>query len=437
MCEINFIHGLGKPLGSNEVGKLADMLTESARTNTDGFGIFNDKGLIFKSPDAFDASKHMEGIYAVANGSDFVVAHNRAATQGSVAYQNTHPFKVNSFLFCHNGILYNDDKLRKRFKIKDKVKTDSVTIGHIIHHYSTQHKPPRAISPTQSNETANSALPKAISQTTKHLSGFHSVFIYDLTTKTLYYFKHNANFTFRLVNTNGKYCILGSTDGDNSKRMTQGTIYGFPISAEQVSKIDPTDDTLYQINETGLHEIQKLEFPSYESLTSYANQFTDANGNKWHEQEDPHAHTDQTPYTDDDYYYSNGVHWVKTSKHKSSKHQNDQNDQNNQNDQKLSDKSLSEKMTTKAIDIITQFYPSLLYQTAGKMIRVENASDFVRQFQHRFKKIKYTKDNPENLIGYIRPKHIRKIANALTITSNTSTNAKHSRFVPKLVHKYN
>jgi predicted glutamine amidotransferase len=441
MCEINFIYSLNRPIGANETGKLVSMLAESSATNTDGFGVFNSAGQVFKSPEVFDTSKHMEGVVAVANGSDFVVAHSRAATQGAVAYQNTHPFKVNSFLFCHNGILYNDDKLRKKFHITDKVKTDSVTIGHIIHSYNQKTKD----------------IPRAIAESAKHLSGFHSVFLYDLSTKTLYYFRHNANFTFRLAKftnnltsqcnhagqkTDDNHCIIGSTDKDNGKGMTQGNMYGFPIGASYISTIEPEEDTLYEINHEGIHEIADLKFPDYNFIAG--NRKVSSAG-IWDSPDtySPNTYSHADAVYDQDYKYENGIHWVSTKSIKSSK-TNKTNKTNKTTESKSTEAKNTEDKNRKAMDIITQFYPSLIYQTAGKFIRVENSDDFIRVFQERFRKVKYLPQT-SNFVGYIKPKHLRKISKNLTSQHNHTgqKTANHLTTQPpctsgaKLVHKYN
>lgn len=59
-----------------------------------------------------------------------LMGHNRAATKGSVSYENSHPFYHKPVLLTHNGTIHNLFPLRKG--MEDKYDTDSETVTKAI-----------------------------------------------------------------------------------------------------------------------------------------------------------------------------------------------------------------------------------------------------------------------------------------------------------------
>ena len=70
-----------------------------------------------------------------------VTGHTRYATQGSYKKNyNNHPFSGkcdnSRFALCHNGVLWNDDLLRKQYDIPDsKIETDSYIAVQLLEHF--------------------------------------------------------------------------------------------------------------------------------------------------------------------------------------------------------------------------------------------------------------------------------------------------------------
>ena len=119
---------------------LTNCLAEEATIRgTDAAGIaYNDKNrlVIHKEPkSAYNISfKHPYNTVCVTG-------HTRHATQGDKKQnQNNHPFggscKNLRFALCHNGVLTNDDTLRKKYHFpRTKIKTDSYAAVQLLEKY--------------------------------------------------------------------------------------------------------------------------------------------------------------------------------------------------------------------------------------------------------------------------------------------------------------
>ncbi|OGS43129.1 MAG: hypothetical protein A2539_10060 [Elusimicrobia bacterium RIFOXYD2_FULL_34_15] len=62
---------------------------------------------VLEDIDSFVASSHK----AIISNSKITVAHLRKASEGDLRIENTHPFISDDFVFCHNGTIYNSEKL--------------------------------------------------------------------------------------------------------------------------------------------------------------------------------------------------------------------------------------------------------------------------------------------------------------------------------------
>jgi len=346
MCEINFVYGLKeKTLNKTDISELLSMTKESSTGNADGIGFFNDQSKILKAPVQY-TSQFAEQVADKLNGSKFIVSHCRYATTGANKHKNTHPFRVNSFIFCHNGIITNHEDIIKKYKIKDKSETDSIVIGHVIdYHY---HK--------------TNDMKSAIQAMAKEIDGTYSVFLYEKSTKTLYYFRHTASFTFALIKKSDEHYVIGSTDEKNLDNKFQTRIFGFPISnATEISRFDPENDTIYTIDSKGIHKIATFDVPEQNYYSDY-----NTKTGEW-----------------------NGVYYTKSKKVSVPKKQ------------KPVDFDTAK-------DTILTYYPDLMIEEIrSNTLLVSNSRQFMKDFKgHCFKRFDETS-------GHIRPKTLVKIANKL------------------------
>jgi len=214
------------------------MLKMGSIHNRDGFGIFNERGEIFKVAEKF-SYKYIKEIMSRFKGSKFVVAHNRMATEGKIDISNTHPFHVGNFLFVHNGYILNHAELKLKYRVSADNTVDSIVLGYALNsHYQKEKE-----------------IVKAIRKTTKEIAGLFAIFIYNTERKELYFIKHNAEFTFATIKNFPKKTILGSTDKENIWDLYLKRRNGVIVTDyESIRTAKPKDRVIYRISEAGITE---------------------------------------------------------------------------------------------------------------------------------------------------------------------------------------
>ena len=65
------------------------------------------ENLTLEDIDNFITSSHK----AIISDTRMLVVHLRKASEGDLSLENTHPFIADDFVFCHNGTIYNSEKL--------------------------------------------------------------------------------------------------------------------------------------------------------------------------------------------------------------------------------------------------------------------------------------------------------------------------------------
>lgn len=136
MCALFGWLACGKNLSHRQLKKLTQELANAAEERgTDASGISyveNGEIKIYKKPKPahkvkFDFPKNITAI----------MGHTRLATQGNQKFNfNNHPFygkADKNFAFAHNGVLYNDEELKKEKRLpKTHIETDSYVAVQLI-----------------------------------------------------------------------------------------------------------------------------------------------------------------------------------------------------------------------------------------------------------------------------------------------------------------
>lgn len=239
MCQIQLVKRINGKLTKKDNREFIKLMSLGNIGNYDAFGLFN-HSYHMKAPGDFDYQQMNE---RKITKNKFIVGHNRLATSGEcLVYPeeaitinswagmnpwcinpfanianwwksldkgmisrnyNNHPFKIDDLLLVHNGIIHNDKKLRKRYKIDTQIETDSYIILYLISHFLNKSK----------QEKRLDKIVDAIKKATKELNGNYSVMLYDKLSRNMLYFRNEfTSFTFNII---GKRIIIGSTNERN------------------------------------------------------------------------------------------------------------------------------------------------------------------------------------------------------------------------------
>jgi len=251
-------------------------MLQGSKTNNDSFGYF--------TPERTKriANEYKSRSYQDIINAPFVVGHNRFSTKGANTKKNAHPFQSNRFIWVHNGIINNDEQLKKRFKLKIKAKVDSAIIGHVVEHYAKKEK----------------SIENAIKSAIEQISGDYSVFLYDKITRRLFYFRNSLR-TFETAllyeKKNNRYILIGSTNGENIDKVYTKQLLGFNIrKAEVLSRKTIMPNALFEVNGNGFEHLANFTPAKNAYLYPY-NSFYNERANSW---EDDLIYRTNENYTD-------------------------------------------------------------------------------------------------------------------------------------------
>ena len=136
MCALFGFFDYGKRVPWKILQKLVQALANSSEVRGHhAAGIaynYNDRLCIFKRPKPAHKLH-----FRIPQGSTSVMGHTRLTTQGDQKYNyNNHPFRGHAgtdFALAHNGVLYNDNQLRKNLNLPDTpIETDSYIAVQLI-----------------------------------------------------------------------------------------------------------------------------------------------------------------------------------------------------------------------------------------------------------------------------------------------------------------
>jgi len=111
------------------IGNAERNLRNQSIYNPDGWGIAvfrEDEPIIEKAPKKAEEDKIFEKLACTLWGK-ILIAHFRNATSGKNTKENTHPFKIDNWVFAHNGTIANKKGLEKYIvpSLKERIKGDT------------------------------------------------------------------------------------------------------------------------------------------------------------------------------------------------------------------------------------------------------------------------------------------------------------------------
>jgi len=237
LCEIQFV--VSNTLGNDNVNNFINMLECGSRSNRDATGIFSDAyqwkvgKAYYELKDKKDNSlRHMLADLP----SNWLVGHNRLATQGSEKdNDNNHPFTNDTCTVVHNGIISNDDELKAQYGFNYTTQTDSAIVPALVDHYVN----------------AGESEIDAITKSAEELQGSYSLFIYVHQSKNLYYLKNSSTnfYMMKTIDDADNVSIYGSTSESSLKDMSyikSDGLFGSDLfKAREITT--PTSGTIYNI----------------------------------------------------------------------------------------------------------------------------------------------------------------------------------------------
>lgn len=236
MCELIYMQSIrNSVLTQRQLRELCVQFAEASLFNSDAWGAFNEKGETLKNAGFFTEKNYAE-FCEFFKKSVWIVAHARLATGGNTKV--SHPFVYDNFFLSHNGIV--NSTLFQQTEKNEKV--DSEEMLRLI---------------VEKNEDD---VTKGIQKAMKKISGFASVFLYDLTQKNLYYFVTEKS-KFNFFYDRAQSLILGATKAERIKNMFVHNEYGFVLK-RKLLHFELENESIYTLSVKGIQKIAAFEMKS-------------------------------------------------------------------------------------------------------------------------------------------------------------------------------
>lgn len=203
---------------------------------------------------------HNTRIWKMVSGQKIALGHTRATTTGSEdRNQNNHPFTTKKFIFAHNGIISNNEKLRKLhdFETSD-IETDSYAIIKVIQKMYDEQKDKNVF--------------EAIKETTRQLNGGYACWLLDKKTGEVYLFRERFPLSVSYIK--DWDAIVFASETSNYEDLFDEEEYGFAEKLFGFFKKSPllTEDIeqnmIYKVSEGDKNklefDIKSMKFETYE-----------------------------------------------------------------------------------------------------------------------------------------------------------------------------
>jgi len=198
MCAIGGIIQLDRRKSFSAETKLdvIGLLTEMQKRGGDAWGMYLEKrkgynthlncgvpddtlpGELFKMEGEFSKFANEKDGVIYLDHTNLVLMHTRASTQGDASDNiNNHPFSTKNFILSHNGIISNEEALKKKYNLKTDIECDSYFIVALIQHFFDE---------------GNSVV-ESIKKATNEISGGFSCWLYHKDEREIYFFRNSRN----------------------------------------------------------------------------------------------------------------------------------------------------------------------------------------------------------------------------------------------------
>lgn len=285
MCQIQLIHKFDKKnLTKEDLFQFKRLMWLGSHSNDDAYGFYDCNNNVLTKNGKELAKEDLNVLDNISTTTLF--GHNRYKTKGDPKFNyNNHPFETTNFVVAHNGVLSNDDTLKKNCELEYTVDTDSYIIPALMEKVYKDTKD----------------VVKTIELVAGVLAGSFSVMVYFKPEKRLFYFKNKSTrMSFALVTTKNGDVVLGSTAIENFNKCYATTSRGY------------FNKRTYQLDVLNVAEEEIIEFTDKELLmvgTFKETSYYEGNRFKWDTETLTFIKIPETKYTivkqthfNDDYY---------------------------------------------------------------------------------------------------------------------------------------
>ena len=245
MCELFYIKNVDdKPIPRHRIRDMIDTAINGSYSNNDGFGVFNEDGIVFKTEQALH-ELNAQDVAEELVGSRELVMHVRMSTCGSVCKENAHPFEADDRNLAHNGKMRRLDSTEKT-DITDSEKFLIQTV----------------------NTEADSEVER-LKESLENTSGWLSIFYRNQNTGDTFYFRNGASFTFARTQEE----LIGATKAnrldflDRIRNEDRFSVFG---------RHEPENGQIYRIDAGYINP--KAEFDLADSLKTYSSGYSSMYG---------------------------------------------------------------------------------------------------------------------------------------------------------------
>jgi predicted glutamine amidotransferase len=256
MCEIYFIKPLSKKINEYDIKQMGIMLHSGGMHNKDGYGVTD--GIKISKCEIPYTEEKLKSLLGFTN-TDYIIGHVRLKTTGKQKKINSHPFYNKRFIWLHNGIIHNHKEVTKNYQL-ESITVDSQVIGEMLYRN------------VKMDKTKN--IPEELKKVLSLLGGSFSVFIKDILTGKLYYFKNSGcDFYFRILNKENEYILIGSTDSSRLNSIynenSDNSIYGIYESLyKTIGYFYPVDGVIYELTDNSFQDVNHFETIPYTYVTT-------------------------------------------------------------------------------------------------------------------------------------------------------------------------